>query len=173
VPNSTFTLGGQIYAYVEDAQHNLLAITGTKLYPIAQPALTFKLDSSLVFTISTTPPAAGNYAGTVVPIGTITAGSTGAVSSATTVLNLYAGTNESGGADFFMYKNVLYTLIKSAGVCTAAQKSYTVYTSAPVATQQQLAAFDLGGTTYLVTDGSTARHSYSVVPGQDVAAYES
>ena len=95
------------------------------------------------------------------------------MSSATTVLNLYAGTNESGGADFFMYKNVLYTLIKSAGVCTAAQKSYTVYTSAPVATQQQLAAFDLGGTTYLVTDGSTARHSYSVVPGQDVAAYES
>ena len=56
MPNSTFTLGGQIYAYVEDAQHNLLAITGTKLYPIAQPALTFKLDSSLVFTISTTRP---------------------------------------------------------------------------------------------------------------------
>ena len=156
VPNSTFTLGGQIYAYVEDPQHNLLAITGTKLYPIAQPALTFKLDSSLVFTISTTPPAAGNYAGTVVPIGTITAGSTGAVSSATTVLNLYAGTNESGGADFFMYKNVLYTLIKSAGVYTAVQKSYTVYASAPVATQQQLAVFDLGGTTYLVTDGTTA-----------------
>jgi hypothetical protein len=97
------------------------------------------------------------------------------VSSATTALNLYAGTHESGGADFFMYKNVLYTLIQSAGVYTAAQKSYTVYTSAPVATQQ-LAAFDLGGTTYLVTDGSTARHSYSVVPGQDIAdiaAYES
>jgi hypothetical protein len=156
VPNSTFTLSGQDYAYVEDAQHNLLAITGTKLYPIAQPALTFKLDSSLVFTISTTPPTAGNYAGTVVPIGTVTAGSTGAVSSATTVLNLYAGTNESGGADFFMYKNVLYTLIKSAGVYTAVQKSYTVYASAPVATQQQLAVFDLGGTTYLVTDGTTA-----------------
>lgn len=156
VPNSTFTLNGQDYAYVEDSQQNLLAITGTKLYPIAQPALTFKLDSSLVFTLNTTAPATGNYAGAVVPIGTITAGSTGAVTSATTVLNLYAGTNESGGADYFMYKNVLYTLIKSAGVYTAVQKSYTVYVSAPAATQQQLAVFDLAGTTYLVTDGTTA-----------------
>jgi hypothetical protein len=156
VPNTTFTLNGQIYAYVEDPQGNLLAIIGTKLYPITQPALTFKLDSSLIFTLSTKPPAAGNYAGTVVPVGTITAGSTGAVTSATTVLNLYAGTNESGGADYFMYKNVLYTLIKSAGVYTAVQKSYTVYASAPAKTQQQLAVFDLGGTTYLVTDGTTA-----------------
>ena len=153
VPNSTFTLNGQIYAYVEDAQHNLLAITGTKIYPVAQPAQTFKLDSSLIFTITTTPPAAGNYPGTVVPIGTITAG--------TTVLNLYAGTNESGGADYFMYKNVLYTLVKSAGVYEAVQKSYTVYAAAPTATQQQLAVFDLGGTTYLVTDGTTASSSPS------------
>lgn len=156
VPNSTFTLNGQIYAYVEDAQHNLLAITGTKLYPIAQPAQTFKLDSSLIFTLSATPPAFTGYAGTVVPIGTITAGTTGAVTSATTVLNLYAGTNESGGSDYFMYKNVLYTLIKSAGVYTAVQKTYTVYVSGPVTTQRQLAVFDLAGTTYLVTDGTTA-----------------
>jgi hypothetical protein len=156
VANSTFTLNGQIYAYVEDAQHNLLAISGTKLYPIAQPALTFKLDSSLIFTLNQTAPAAGNYAGTTPPIGTITAGSTGAVTSASTVLNLYVGTNESGGADYFMYKNVLYTLIKSAGVYTAVQKTYTVYASAPAAAQQQLAVFDLGGTTYLVTDGTTA-----------------
>ena len=96
VPNTTFTLNGQVYAYVEDAQHNLLAIAGTKLYPIAQPALTFKLDSSLIFTISTTPPAAGNYAGTVVPIGTITAGTAGPITSATTVLNLYAGHERVG-----------------------------------------------------------------------------
>ncbi|HXB32741.1 MAG TPA: hypothetical protein VNV35_04940 [Puia sp.] len=156
VPNSTFTLNGQIYAYVEDAQGNLLAITGTKLYMIAQPGLTFKLDSSLIFTINMAAPAAGNYAGTVVPIGTITSGSVGPVTSATTVLNLYAGTNESGGSDFFMYKNQLYTLIKSGGVYTAVQKSYTVYVAAPVSTQQQLGVFDLGGTTYLVTDGSTA-----------------
>ena len=33
----------------------------------------------------------------------------------TTVLNVYAGTPESGGADFFTYKNVLYTLVKSGG----------------------------------------------------------
>ena len=45
------------------------------------------------------------------------------------MLNVYAGTPESGGADFFMYKNVLYTLIKSAGVYIAVQKSYTVYAS--------------------------------------------
>jgi hypothetical protein len=154
VPNSTFTLNGQIYAYVEDAQHNLLAITGTALFPITQPAMTFKL-SSLIFTISTTP-LSGDYAGTDVPIGSVTAGSTGPITSATTILNLYAGTNESGGADYFMYKNQMYTLIKSAGVYTAVQETYTVYTSVPVSTQQQLAVFDLGGTTYVVTDGTTA-----------------
>jgi len=156
VANTTFTVGGQVYAYLEDSRGNLLAIAGTKLYPVAQPDLTFKLDSSLIFTISTTPPTAGNWAGSVVPIGRVTAGSAGAVTSASTVLNLFAGTNESGGHDFFMYKNVLYTLIKSAGTYTAVQKTYTVYASAPASSQQQLAMFDLAGTTYLVTDGTTA-----------------
>ena len=156
VPSTTFTLNGQIYAFVADSHENLLAIVGTKLYPIAQPALTFKLDSSLVFTLDPTPPAAGNFAGTVAPTGRITAGSTGAVTSATTVLNLYAGTNESGGSDYFMYKNVLYTLIKSSGTYTAVQKSYTVYSATPAPSQQQLAVFDLAGTTYMVTDGTTA-----------------
>ena len=55
-----------------------------------------------------------------------------------------------------MYKNVLYTLIKSAGVYIGVQKTYTVYASQPVSTQQQLAVFDLSGTTYIVTDGTTA-----------------
>jgi hypothetical protein len=155
VPNSTFTLNGQIYALMEDALHNLLTIVGTKLYPIAQPALTFKLDSSLILTLTMTSPAAGGWAGTDAPIGTVTAG-TGLVTSATTVLNVYAGTNESGGADFFVYKNVLYTLLKSSGTYVAVQKSYTVYAAAPATSQQQLAVFDLGGTTYLVTDGTTA-----------------
>ena len=82
------------------------------------------------------------------PIGTVTAG--------TTVLNVYAGTPESGIADFFTYKNVLYTLVKSAGVYVAVQKSYTVYVSGPASKQQQLAVFDMNGTTYLVTDGTTA-----------------
>jgi hypothetical protein len=156
VANTTFTLGGQIYAYAEDSRGNLLAITGTKLYPVAQPALTFKLDSSLIFTITTTPPAAEDWAGTVAPIGTVTAGSAGAVTTASTILNLYAGPDESGGHDYFMYKNVLYTLIKSAGTYTAVQKTYTVYASVPASSQQQLAVFDLAGTTYLVTDGTTA-----------------
>ena len=75
---------------------------------------------------------------------------------APTVLNVYAGTPESGGADFFTYKNVLYTLVKSGGMYVAVQKSYTVYVSKPAATQQQLAVFDLNGTTYIVTDGTTA-----------------
>lgn len=145
--HSTFTLNGQVYAYTEDAQHNLLAISGTRSSIIAQPALTFKLDSSLVFTLSSVPPAASNYPGVTVPIGTVTAG--------TTVLNVYAGTPESGGTDFFMYKNVLYTLVTSGGVYVAVQKSYTVYVSKPAATQQQLATFDLNGTTYIVTDGTT------------------
>jgi hypothetical protein len=147
IPNSTFTLNGQIYAYVEDAQHNLLAITGTKSFMISQPALTFKLDSSLVFTLSTVPPAAGNFPGSVAPLGTVSAGPL--------VLNISPGTPESGGADFFTYKNVLYTLVKSEGVYVAVQKSYTVYASAPAATQQQLAVFNLNGATYLVTDGTT------------------
>ena len=71
------------------------------------------------------------------------------------VLNVYPGTPESGGADFFAYKNVLYTLVESEGVYVAVQKSYTVYASARAATQQQLAVFNLNGTTYLVTDGTT------------------
>jgi hypothetical protein len=148
IPNSTFTLNGQVYAYIEDAQHNLLAITGTKSYMVSQPALTFKLDSSLIFTISTTPPKAGNFAGSVVPIGTVTA--------ASVTLNLYAGTPESGKADYFMYKNVLYTLVKSGGIYEAVQKSYTVYVASPATNQQQLAVFDLNGSTYIVTDGTTA-----------------
>ncbi len=148
IPHSTFTLNGQIYAYTEDSSHNLLTITGTKSFMIAQPALTFKLDSSLIFTLALGAPAAGNFAGTVVPIGTVTAG--------TTVLNVYAGTPESGGADFFTNKNVLYTLVKSGATYVAVQKSYTVYVSKPAATQQQLAVFDLNGVTYLVTDGTTA-----------------
>jgi hypothetical protein len=147
VPNTTFTLNGQIYAYTEDSLHNLLTITGTKSFMISQPALTFKLDSSLLFTLHTTPPAPGNYAGTTVPIGTITAG--------TLTLNLYPGRPESGGADFFMYKNVMYTMVKSGAVYVAVQKSYTVYASMPAGGQQQLAVFNLNGTTYLVTDGST------------------
>jgi hypothetical protein len=148
IPNSTFTLNGQIYAYIEDSAHNLLTIVGTKSYMIAQPALTFKLDSSLVFTLSLTPPPNTGYAGTTVPIGTVSSGST--------VLNVYAGTAESGFADYFTYKNVLYTFVKSEGVYVAVQKSYTVYVSQPVVNQKQLAIFDMNGQTYLVTDGTTA-----------------
>ncbi|MGA3005035.1 MAG: hypothetical protein ABSE20_25275, partial [Acetobacteraceae bacterium] len=148
IPSSTFTLNGLVYMLTEDASHNLLAITGTKSYPIAQPALTFKLDSTLVFTLATGPAKAGGYVGSVAPIGTVTA--TGVS------LNLYGGTPESGNADYFMYKNVLYTLVKSGTTYVAVQKSYTVYAAHPVTNQQQLAVFDLAGTTYLVTDGTTA-----------------
>ncbi len=148
IANSTFTLNGQIYAYVEDAQHNLLTIVGTKSYMIAQPALTFKLDSSLLFTLVLGPLGPGNFAGSVAPIAQVKAG--------TTVLNVYAGTPESGNADFFTYKNVLYIFAKSEGVYVAVQKSYSVYASVPAVGQQQLAVFDMNGTTYLVTDGTTA-----------------
>ena len=147
LPHSTFTVGGLVYKFTEDANQNLLTITGTRTYPIAQPAGTFKLDSSLVFTLDPTPPAPGSFPGSAVPIGTATAG--------TLVLNIYPGTPESGGADFFTYKNGLYTLIESNGAYVAVQKSYTVYASSPVAGQQQLAVFDLDGTTYLVTTGTT------------------
>ena len=51
----------------------------------------------------------------------------------------------------------MYTFVESEGVYVAVQKSYTVYASQPTATQQQLAVFDLSGTTYMVTDGTTAR----------------
>ena len=145
VPNSTFTLNGLIYRLTEDASHNLLAITGTKSYPIAAPGSAFKLDSTLVFTLSA---GIGGHVGSAVPIGSVTSG--------TTTLNLYAGTPESGNADYFMYKNVLYTLVKSGSNYLAVQKSYTVYVAKPVTNQQQLAVFDLNGSTYLVTDGTTA-----------------
>lgn len=144
--NSTFTLGGLTYAYVEDSQHNLLTVTGVKSYMIAQPQLTFTLDSSLLFTLHLGAP--DTYVGSVAPIGTVTAG--------TTILNVYPGTAESGFADFFTYKNVLYTLVKSGTSYVSVQKSYTVYVSQPTANQQQLAVFDMGGTTCIVTDGSTA-----------------
>ena len=153
IPNSTFTLGGLIYKYTEDASGNLLTVTGTKSYMIAQPGLTFKLDSSLVFTIVKTPPAPGNYAGSVVPIGTVTAAAT---SATPTILNLYAGVPQSGNADFFLYKNVMYTLVASEGVYVSIQKSFAVYAASPTPNQQQLAVFNLNGNTYLVTDGTTA-----------------
>ena len=146
IANSTFTLGGLVYAYIEDGQHNLLTVTGTKSYMIAQPELTFKLDSSLLFTLSETAPTA--YVGSVAPIGTISAG--------TIVLYLYKGTAESGLADFFTYKNVLYTLVRSEGTPVAVQKSYTVYASQPAGGQQQLALFDMGGNSFIVTDGTTS-----------------
>ena len=152
IANSTFPLGGQIYRYVGDVASNLLCVTGTKLYPIALPEATFKLDSSLVFTLSLTPPEAGDYAGTTVPIGVITAGPTAAP---TTTINLYAGLNESGGSAFFTYKGQLYTLVASGTTYVAVQKTATVYASVPAATQQQLAVFDMAGWTYLVTDGTT------------------
>jgi hypothetical protein len=148
IPNSAFTLNGQVYAYTEDSAHNLLTITGTKSYMIAQPELTFKLDSSLLFTLSLKPPPSTAYVGPTVPIGTVTSGST--------ILNVYAGTAESGSSDFFTYKNVLYTLVKSGVPYVAVQKSYTVYVSKPTVNQQQLAVFDMNGMTYLVTDGTTA-----------------
>ncbi|WP_434667423.1 hypothetical protein P5W99_38965 [Paraburkholderia sp. A3BS-1L] len=144
--NSIFTLGGLVYAYVEDGQHNLLTITGTRSYMIAQPQLTFILDSSLLFTLH--PGAPGAHVGSVAPVATITAG--------TTILYVYPGTAESGFADFFTYKNVLYTLVKSGATYTSVHKSYTVYASQPTTNQQQLAVFDMGGSTYIVTDGSTA-----------------
>jgi len=147
IANSTFTLNGQIYAFVEDSQRNLLTITGTKSYMIAQPAMTFKLDSSLLFTLKLGAAAPNTYVGTTVPIGIVSSGST--------TLNVYAGTTESGGADFFTYKNVLYTFVKSGATYVAVQKSYTVYASQPAGGQQQLAVFDMGGTTYIVTDGNT------------------
>ena len=50
----------------------------------------------------------------------------------------------------------MYTMIKSGGVYVAVQKSYTVYVAKPITGQQQLAVFDLNGTTYMVTDGTTA-----------------
>jgi hypothetical protein len=153
VANSTFTLGGLIYKYTEDASGNLLTVTGTKSYMIAQPGLTFKLDSSLVFTILKTPPAAGNYAGSVVPIGTVTAAAT---TSTPTILNLYAGVPQSGNADFFLYKNVMYTLLASEGKYVSVQKSFAVFAAMPTPNQQQLAVFNLNGNTYMVTDGTTA-----------------
>ena len=148
IANSTFTLNGLVYKYTEDTLQNLLTITGTQTFTIAQPALTFKLGSGLLFTITMTAPGPGTFAGSIAPIATITAG--------TTILYIYAGVPESGNADFFLYKNIMYTLVKSNGVYEAVQKSYTVYAAQPTPTQQQLAVFNLNGTTYMVTDGTTA-----------------
>jgi hypothetical protein len=148
VPNSTFVLNGLQYKYTEDPLHNLLTVTALQSYSIN--SMTFKLDSSLVFTLSVTAPAAGHggFVGAVTPIGTVSAG--------TLPLNIYPGTPESGGADFFSYKGIMYTMLKSSGTYLAVQKSFTVFTSKPTNGQQQLAVFNLLGTTYIVNSGSTA-----------------
>lgn len=148
IANSTFTLNGMVFKYTEDAFQNLLTVTGTQTYLIAQPELTVKLGSGLLFTISVKAPAAGTFPGSISPIGTMTAG--------ITVLYIFSGVPESGNADFFTYKNIMYTLVKSSGVYEAVQKSYTVYAAQPTPKQQQLAVFNLMGTTYMVTDGTTA-----------------
>jgi hypothetical protein len=49
----------------------------------------------------------------VTPIGVVSAGSL--------VLNLFPGSAQSGGADFFTYKGTLYTLVKSGGTYVAVQ----------------------------------------------------
>ena len=77
----------------------------------------------MLFTLSLAAPAAGNFAGSVAPIGDVTAGHHGA--------QCLRRHTESGFADFFTYKNVLYTFVKSEGVYVAVQKSYTVYVSLP------------------------------------------
>jgi hypothetical protein len=107
-----------------------------------------------MFTLSRSPPAVGNFVGSVTPIGS--------VSARTLRLNISPGVPESGGADFFTYKGVLYTLIQSGGNYVAAQKAYTIYAAQPAGGQQQLAVFNLGGTTYLVTSGSTVGDATSM-----------
>jgi hypothetical protein len=148
IPNSTFVLNGLNYKYTEDDLHNLLIITSINTYAINQPAMTFRLDSSLLLTISTSPPATGNFVGSITPVGVVSAGPL--------VLNVYPGSAQSGSADLFIYKGILYTLIKSGGVYVAVQKAYSVYAAQPAGGQQQLAVFNLGGTTYLLTSGSRA-----------------
>jgi len=153
IANTTFTLNGMVLKYTEDLLQTLLNVTETQSYMIAQPEMTFKLGSGLLFTISTKAPAAGSYPGSVAPTGSLTAGGT--------TLYIFAGVPESGNADFFTYQNVMYTLVKSNGVYEAAQKSYTVYAAYPTPAQQQLAVFNIAGTTYMVTDGTTAGTSLS------------
>ena len=94
-----------------------------RLYPIAQPTLTFKLDRAWCSRCRTTAPAPGNYSGSIVPIASITAGSGARSSTSTCSL---AGPNPAART-FFTYKNVLYTLMQSTGTYVAVQKTYTVY----------------------------------------------
>ena len=147
--DTTFTLSGYIYKYTEDSSGNVATITGVTTYAVSQPGLTFRLNSSLLFTIVKVAPTSGNYPGNVVPIGSITA-------IGNLRVNLYAGIPQTGSSDFFIYNGQLYTLIASSGTYVSVQASYPLYASQPQPSQQQLAAFSLGGTTYLVTCGTTS-----------------
>ena len=162
IPNSTFTLNGLIYTYTEDALENLLTITGTKSYMIAQPGLTFKLDSSLVLH-----PQYDSARGGDLPLHRADRDRYGR----NHCVNLYAGTSESGGADFFMYKNVLYTLVKSERGLRCGAESLHRYAAKPAPTQQQLAVFNLGGH-HLSGHGRhhprRRRHRGGHQPGHDV-----
>jgi hypothetical protein len=145
IANSTFTLNGMVYKYTEDVLQNLLTVTGTQSYMISSN-LTFQLGSGLPFTITIGAPAVGSFPGSISPIGTVTAG--------VATLYIFSGKPESGNADYFTYKNVMYTLIKSKSVYESVQRSYTIYAAHPSPVQQQLAVFNMAGTTYMVTDGT-------------------
>ena len=72
-------------------------------------------------------------------------------------ISIFAGVSETGKADFFIYKDIVYAFTKGNGGYIDVRKTYSVYFSKPSTTQQQLAVFNLSGTTYIVTDGYRPR----------------
>ena len=148
MPNSTFTLNGQVYKYTEDTSHNILTITGTKSYLISAPELTFKLDSSLLFTLAIGAPATGTYPGTVKPIATVTA--TGRDAQR---IRRYARIRQLRLLPV-QERHVHAGEVRRHLRCGA--EVVHGLRGQPGGAQQQLAVFDLNGTTYMVTDGTTA-----------------
>ena len=109
-------LGGHVYRYIEDPSDNLLSITGTKLYTDRPARETFKLDSSLVFTLSRRRPPPGTTPAPPCPSASSPPGTD-------PTINLYAGTRSPADRRFFTYKDVLYTIVSSEGVYAAVQKT--------------------------------------------------
>ena len=136
--------------YVEDALGTTCwRSPARRRYPIAQPALTFKLDSSLVFTLVDR--AAGRRQlsrAPSSPIGTVTAGTHRAER-----LRRDAGVRRR--RLLHLQEPAVHAGQVGRHLRRGAEVVHRLRRRSPAAGQQQLAVFDLGGTTYLVTDGTT------------------
>ena len=151
IPNSTFTLNGQIYAYVEELPESADGYRDQELHDRAA-GLTFKLDSSLVFTLSRRRPRAGTTPDPLRP---------SARSRPRRPRHPHHPQRLCGRASIRqrrllpLQKRYVHPGQIRGRLCLRAEVLRGLRRQ-PQPNQQQLAIFNLNGNTYMVTDGTTA-----------------